>query len=159
MVFFFPVAFGGGKLEDSVEDRGCLGNGRSHSLIMSSKPPLINPESACSIGIIIGNTGLESGGLERTEWADLGTGGDDPMSAWLSSGVYAVYGDCATESVGERASCAEGPGMPESDIMGLEGPSKSAIEDLLKCDRPACLFREFDACPGTGVGARGISCR
>lgn len=50
----------------------------------------MNPESGCGIGILGGNTGLDSGGLERTECADLGTGGDEPMSAELSSGVYAL---------------------------------------------------------------------
>lgn len=118
----------------------------------------MNPESGCGIGLIIGNTGLESGGLERTEWVDLGIGGDDPMSPGLSSGVYALYGDWTAESDGETASCTEG-GMPVSDTMNLEDPSNSAIDDLLTCAWLAALPLEFGGCPGTGVGARGISCK
>jgi hypothetical protein len=71
----------------------------SSSARLSSNPPLINPESGIRIG---GKMGLEGAGLDFMLYmADLGTGGDELMSAGLAS---SVKGDGATESIGERAS-------------------------------------------------------
>lgn len=76
---------------------------QSSSIRLSSSPPLINPESGCSTGIRIGGkTGLEGAGLDRMLYiVDLGTGGDELMSAGLGSSLKGVW---ATESIGDRAS-------------------------------------------------------
>jgi hypothetical protein len=57
----------------------------SSSSKMSSRPPLMNPESRGGIGMV-GRVGLEAGGLDCMYAVVLGTGGDEFRSPALSSG-------------------------------------------------------------------------
>lgn len=64
----------------------------------------MKPESICCARIG-GRIGLEGAGLERAlgYMTDLGTGGEEPMSAGLGPSLY-WDGEGARESVGDRAS-------------------------------------------------------
>jgi hypothetical protein len=97
------VRAGGSGNERSMVFSLERGGSISSSSKMSSKPPLMNPESNGGIGRV-GRVGLDAGGLDRRYADGRGTGGDELRSPVLSSGEYPWSGDCAFERAGDLAS-------------------------------------------------------
>ena len=129
----------------------------------SSRSSVARPTSQrSSVGGIGGRTGLDGGGLDRKKGVARCTGGEDPISAGLSS-----------ENAGVGA--MESGDRPSSSWLGDNGRPGSAYDELLvergcrlKADSRLSLLAEAKHFPGppprrgpsgTGVGARGISCK